>query len=422
MRQGGLYRVHIVDDEYVHMTCNPVLYRQFGKEDVWHHCFGHLSMKSLQKLAREKMVNEFNYSEKTEIQFCESCLEGKQPRKPFPHHSLNRAKETLELVHTDVCGKVNAKSLSGSEYFLTFIDDRTRYSWVYILKRKSDVFQTFREWKAMAEKSTGKPLKTLRSDNGGEYTSLEFERYLKEQGIIHQLTIPKSPQQNGVAERLNRTVMNMVRSILAVYKMPQRFWAEALNTAVYLRNRSPTTAVKGKTPFESLTGKKPSVGHLRIFGCAAYRHVMDDERKKLDPKTEKCVFLGYSENRKGYRLFDTRRQKAIHSHDVVFDETVSGLKDVKENKYVKIRLGTDEGDDEGITLETTESDTTEPEEISSMVETTESNTTESEETPSTVTTVRKSGRNRQRPDFYGAYVNMADVNSEPLTIQEALSG
>ena len=258
----------------------------------------------------------------------------------------------------------------------------------------------------MAEKSTGKTLKALRSDNRGEYTSLEFESYLKEEGIVHQLTIPKSPQQNGVAERLNRTVMNMVRSMLAVYKMPQRFWAEALNTAVYLRNRSPTTAVEGKTPFESLTGKKPKVGHLRIFGCAAYRHVMDDERRKLDTKTEKCVFLGYSENRKGYRLFDTRRQKVIHSRDVVFDETFSGLKDVKEDKYVQIRLGTDEEDNEGNTVETTESDAT-----------------EAEETPSTVTPiVRRSGRNRHPPDFYGVYVNMADVNSEPLTIQEALSG
>ena len=125
-RQGGLYQVHIVDGEYAHMTCTPVLYRQFSKEDVWHHRFGHLSMKNPQKLAREKMVSEFNYSEKMEIQFCESCLEGKLTRKPFPHHSLNRVRETLELVHTDVCGKVNAKSLSGSEYFLTFVDDHTR--------------------------------------------------------------------------------------------------------------------------------------------------------------------------------------------------------------------------------------------------------------------------------------------------------
>ena len=132
---------------------------------------------------------------------------------------------------------------------------------------------------------------------------------------------------------------------------------------------------------------------------------MDDERRKLDPKTEKCVFLGYSENQKGYRLFDTRRQKVIHSRDVVFDETVSGLKDVKEDKYVQIRLGTDE-EDEGNKVETTESDIT-----------------EAEETPSTVTpTVRRSGRNRHPPDFYGVYVNMADVNSKPLTIQETLSG
>ena len=218
----------------------------------------------------------------------------------FSKSSTFRSTEPLELVHTDVCGKLNVKSLSGSEYFLSFVDDYTRYVWTYVLKNKSDVFKKFAEWRMMIEQSTGKCLKMLRSDNGGEYTSFEYEEYLKSNGIIHQLTISKCPQQNGIAERMNRTLMEMTRSMLASSKLPSKFWAEALNTAIYLRNRCPSRSIGGKTPFEMLTGRKPNVAHLRVFGCASHCHIADDERRKLNPKSKKCIFLEYSENRKGY--------------------------------------------------------------------------------------------------------------------------
>ena len=146
-------------------------------------------------------------------------------------------------------GKINAKSLSGGEYFLTFID--TRYIWIYVLKHKDEVFPCFLEWKAPVERSKARKLKTLRTDNGGEDVSAEFENCLKKEGVRHQLTVPKTLEQNGVAERMNRTLVEAVRSKLADAKLPYRFWAEALSTAVYLRNGSPTTAVEGKTPFEA---------------------------------------------------------------------------------------------------------------------------------------------------------------------------
>lgn len=163
----------------------------------------------------------------------------------------------------------------------------------YVLKRKGEVFQKFLEWKAMTEKSTGRQLKVLRTDNGGEYTSSEFQDFLKKEGIRHELTVPKNPEQYGVAERMNKTLMETVRSMLAYAKLPQKFWAEALSTALYLRNRSPTKSVKGMSPFEAWTGEKPKIDHLRIFGCTVYAHVPKDERKKLDPKAKKCILLGY---------------------------------------------------------------------------------------------------------------------------------
>ena len=159
-------------------------------------------------------------------------------------------------------------------------------------------------WKALVEKSSGKKLKTLRTDNGGEYTSAEFESYLRSEGVRHECTVPKTPEQNGVAERMNRTLVESVRSMLANAKLPRKFWAEVLSTAAYLRNRSPTKAVQGMTPVEAWTGERPDVSHLRAFGCAAYAHVAKDERRKLDSKSRRCVFLGYCTETKGYRLYD----------------------------------------------------------------------------------------------------------------------
>ena len=144
----------------------------------------------------------------------------------------------------------------------------------------------------------------LRTDRGGEYTYTEFEEFLESAGIRHKRTIPKTPQQNGVSERMNRTLVKTVRSMLVDAKLPHEFWAEALSTAVYLRNRSPTKAVDGMTPFEAWMKKKPTVSHLRVFGCKAYAHVPKDERGKLDSKAKKCILVGYGEDTKGYRLYD----------------------------------------------------------------------------------------------------------------------
>ena len=229
-------------------------------------------------------------------------MKGKHKRSQFPPHSERMTSEPLKLIHSDVCSKL--KSLGGAEYFVTLTDDKTRYVWVYVIKKKSDVFRVFSEWKTEAEKSLGQSVKALRTDNGGEITSAEFEEYLRKDGIKHELTIPNCPQQNDVAERLNRTLVEIVRSMLADLELPKSFWVEALATATYLRNRSPTKAVEGKTPYEAFHGVKPKVGHLRVFGCTAYSHIPKHERLKLDDKARKCIFLGYSMNRKGYRLYN----------------------------------------------------------------------------------------------------------------------
>ena len=169
--------------------------------------------QSLKSLAGGNLVERFDYNLSGDLGFCESCIGGKQHRNPF-ESSERQTEDLLELVHSDVCGKISEKSIGGAQYFLTFTDDKSRYSWVYIIKTKDQVFRCFVEWKELVEKATKKSIRTFRTDNGGEYTSSQFENYLKAEGIRHELTVPKTPQQNDIAERLNRTLVEMARSML----------------------------------------------------------------------------------------------------------------------------------------------------------------------------------------------------------------
>ena len=173
---GGLYHINTAPVGVHSMTA---LHSSFSREDLWHRQYGHLSVKSLQKLARDDLVKDFDYSASKGIQYYESCLEGKQCRSPFPSHSESSSKEVLDLVHSDVCGKINPKSLSGAGYFLTLTDDKTRYVWVYVLKHKDEVFDKFRERKVIVEKSTEKNLKVLRTDNGESLPPENLKSFLR---------------------------------------------------------------------------------------------------------------------------------------------------------------------------------------------------------------------------------------------------
>ena len=375
---------------------------QETKECVWHRRFGHLGLQNLQKLAREELVHGFDFNLSKQLDFCETCAQSKHHRSQFPTGGRSRAMEALALVHTDVCGKMNAKSLGGAEYFLTFIDDFTHYTWIYILKKKDEVFKCFVEWKALVEKSSGRKLKTLRSDNGGEYVSTEFNNYLQSEGIRHEYTVPKTPEQNGVAERMNRTIMETVRSMLVDANLPHSFWAEAVSTAVYLRNRSPTIALQNMTPYEAWMKKKPKIKHLRVFGCDAYAHVAKDERKKLESKSRKCIFLGYGELVKGYRLYDPDRGRVIYSRDVLFNEKKyevgRELTGEEKKQYVELEYATDHE----IICDNQDSDMSE-----AIVE----------------PVARCSQRVRQPPDFYGVRVNVTNAQlEEPTTLEEAIAG
>ena len=185
-------------------------------------------------------------------------------------------------------------------YFLTFIDDATRMVWVYFLKSKSEVFQTFKKFKNLVENQASCKIKKIRSDRGSEYLSGEFTKFLEDHGIERQLTAAYSPQQNGVSERRNRSLVEMARAMIKAKDLPMKFWAEDVHTAAYIPNRILTKALENKTPLEAWNGTKPSMNHLKVFGCVCYVHILDEKRKKWDDKSKKTIFVGYSSQTKGY--------------------------------------------------------------------------------------------------------------------------
>ena len=312
--QGKLYILKTTSEQAntVEDSSNP---------ELWHYRFGHLGMENMRKLSEINMVNGIDTIHLNESKLlCEGCVKGKQHKLPYPTKSDHRASEVLEIIHSDVCGPMNVDSYGNSRYFVTFIDDYSRYTSAYFLNRRSEVLGKFKEFVNIMSNLTGKKVKILRSDNGGEYLSEEFTEYLKEQGISHQLTVPYNPAQNGVAERMNRTVVESARCLIYHANMPLKFWAEAINTAVYQRNRSPTTALKDTTPYESFFQEKPDVANLKVFGCIAYSHVPAELRKKLDPKSKKTIFIGYPEGTKGYKLNDLTSKRFIRSRDIIFCE------------------------------------------------------------------------------------------------------
>jgi hypothetical protein len=189
----------------------------------------------------------------------------------------------------------------------------------------------FKQFQGSVERETEKKIKCIRTDNGGEYIG-PFDAYCKEQGIRHQFTPPKTPQLNGLAERMNRTIMEGVRSLLSHAKLPKHYWGETLMTVVYLINLSPSYPLQGDVPNRVWYNKDVSYDHLKVFGCKAYVHIPQDERSKLDAKTRQCIFIDYGLDEFGYKIFDPIARKVVRSHDIVFveDQIIEDIVKAKE--------------------------------------------------------------------------------------------
>ncbi|SCV72786.1 BQ2448_4323 [Microbotryum intermedium] len=285
---------------------------------IWHGRFAHLHCRSLQQLSKSDAVIGLNMKSCSDLK-CEPCLAGKATHKPFPD-SETPAGKPLDLVHIDLLSFDGELSLANHRYALVIVDDCTRYLWVLTMPRKSDSFERFKTWKRRVELSSGHTLKVVRSDRGGEFLSTEFKQWLDDTGLSRQLTIPGTPEQNGVAERANRSISEAARTMLYESGLPMVFWAEAVATYVYVKNRSPHSALGGKVPIRQWTGKPAHVHHLRVFGCRAWHTANTEQRKKLQSRGFPMIFLGYYLESKAYRLWDPVRGQLTLSRSVTFFE------------------------------------------------------------------------------------------------------
>jgi len=297
-------------------TICQVTQEESQKDTIWHRRLGHPGKTAYQQIKNAKVI-ELPADISTN---CIDCVKGKLSKLPFPAKSDAKSTELLGIVHSDLCGPMEVKSLGNNLYFMTFIDDKSGFCKIYFLKHKSDAFDKFIEYEAEAERQTGKKIKIFRSDGGLEYNNRKFQDHFKKQGIIHQTTVPYNPQQNGVAERRNRTIMEKARAMLSHSNLQKSYWAEAASTANYLINITPSSAINGNIPYVIWFNSSPNYRNLRVFGCKVLYHVPKQNRKKLDFKAAEGIFIGYGNNTKGYKIYDTSSRTIKYSRDVKFFE------------------------------------------------------------------------------------------------------
>ncbi|KAK8926176.1 hypothetical protein KSP39_PZI018366 [Platanthera zijinensis] len=303
-RCGTLYRLigsTITGDAAVSTTSDE------DSSLLWHARLGHMNEIGLLELHKKGLLKGIKTCK---LDFCETCVLGKQCKVKFVTSS-KRSKQVLEYIHSDVWGPAPEPSLGETRYFVTFIDDLSRKVWIYFLKHKSEVFEKFKIWKTKVEKQTGKKVKYLRSDNGGEYTSTEFQNYCNQEGITRHLTIPGTPQQNGVVERMNRTLLERARCMRLFADLPK---------SCYLVNRSPSMSLDLKSPQEVWSGTSVGYSDIHIFGCPVYTLMQDSERIKLNAKSRRCIYLGQKAGTKGFKLWNPETKKVEVKRDVIFDE------------------------------------------------------------------------------------------------------
>ncbi|KAL5766903.1 hypothetical protein ACOSP7_017520 [Xanthoceras sorbifolium] len=390
---------------------------------LWHMRLGHMSERGLSELSRRGLLCGQSTSK---LDFCEHCIFGKQKRVSFST-AIHRTKGTLDYIHSDLWGPARVPSKGGARYMLTFIDDYSRKVWVYFLKHKNDVFATFKQWKALVEKQTGRKIKRLRTDNGLEFCQGDFNEFCKNEGIVRHLTVRGTPQQNGVAERMHRTLLEKVRCMLSNSGLSKDFWAEAASTACHLVNRSPSTAIDIKTPEELWSGKPAEYSDLKVFGCPAYAHVNDG---KLEPRSKRCIFIGYPSGVKGYKLWcpDPKSPKVIISRDVVFDESamLHPVKETSTRKEISVSSNTDAASSSKQVEFEVENEPSLQNRVQMPTPIEEEETPQSEEEDSIAR--HKPPRKKRRPQRLADYVSFAlavaeDTNTvgEPSTYSEAIS-
>nr|KAJ0209313.1 hypothetical protein LSAT_V11C400176430 [Lactuca sativa] len=271
---------------------------------IWHKRFSHLNFKNLSKISNQDLVRGLPKFSVVKDKMCSACEQGKQTKSSFKPKSCSSISVPLHLLHMDLFGPIHVRSLGGNKYTLVVVDEFTRFTWVVFQKKKSHAAQEIISLIRKNETLTGLKVKQLRSDHG----------------IGQNFSAPRTPQQNGVAERKNRTLIEAGRTLMIHAGLPMSFWAEAVNTTCFTQHRSLIHRIHKKTPYEMLKDRKPDVSFFHVFRCICYILNQRDPRSKFEPKADKGIFVGYSSISKAFRVFHVNRQCIEESTHVKFDE------------------------------------------------------------------------------------------------------
>ncbi|GJY55661.1 putative ribonuclease H-like domain-containing protein [Tanacetum coccineum] len=296
-----------------------------NESKLWHRRLGHINFKTMNKLVKGNLVRGLPSKLFENDQTCVACQKGKQHRASCKSKTVSSISQPLHMLHMDLFGPTFVKSLMKKMYCLVVTDDYSRFSWVFFLATKDETSGILKSFITGVENLIDQRVKVIRCDNGTEFKNKEMNQFCERKGIKREFSVARTPQQNGVAERKNRTLIEAARTMLADSKLPTTFWAEAVNTACYVQNRVLVIKPHNKTPYELFLGRKPALGFMRPFGCPVTILNTIDHLGKFDGKADEGFFVGYSINSKAFRVFNSRTRIVEENLHVQFSENTPNI-------------------------------------------------------------------------------------------------
>ncbi|GJZ17781.1 retrovirus-related pol polyprotein from transposon TNT 1-94 [Tanacetum coccineum] len=291
-----------------------------SKSWLWHRRLNHLNFGTINDLARKDLVRGLPRLKFEKDHLCSACQLGKSKKFSHKPKSENTNMEVLHTLHMDLCGPMRVQSINGKKYILVIVDDYSRFTWVKFLRSKDETPEFVINFLKQIQVGLNKTVRYIRTDNGTEFVNQVMSEYYEGVGIFHQKSVPRTPQQNGVVERRNRTLVEAARTMLIFSKALMFLWAEAIATACYTQNRSLIHTRHNKTPYELVHDKKPDLTFLRVFGALCYPTNDSEDLGKFQAKANIGIFVGYAPSRKGYRIYNKRTRRLIKTIHVTFDE------------------------------------------------------------------------------------------------------
>ncbi|GJR21701.1 retrovirus-related pol polyprotein from transposon TNT 1-94 [Tanacetum coccineum] len=310
---------------------------------LWHRRLGYVNMRLIQSLASKELVRNL-LKLKFDQHFCNACKIGKQAHASYKAKNIVSTTRCLEILHMDLFGPSSVRSYGGNRYILVIVDDYSRYTWTRFLKDKTEAFDQFKIFSKKIQNQLGCIIVSIRTDHGREFDNeVHFGEFCNANGITHNFSGPRTPQSNSMVKRKNRTLQEMSRTMLNEQWLSQKFWCNAVDTSTYILNRILIRAILGKTPYELLRGRKPTLDYFRVFGSKCFILNTKDYLTKFDPKSYEGIFLGYSQNSKAYIILNKHTKKVEESLKVTFNETPPPTKtlhlvddDLDEEEGIKV--------------------------------------------------------------------------------------